>query len=102
MGVPDGAPAQMVSPSISARTQAADGIYFPDVLRRVVAVVLAWQSSLHPGLCVQGGWTTAGGGIGFVNANCPLSPTPACPSGIGFGRASAQRKAGRGRPAVET
>ena len=93
-----------VSPFLSRRSaQAADGIYFPDVRPRV-----CWRrASLGDRVCSQGhpcraGWTTAGGGIGFVYANCSISSAPACPSGIGSGRAKAQRRAGRGRPAVET
>jgi hypothetical protein len=86
-----------------ARRKRPTAFYFPDVRPRVCCR----RASLGDRVCSQGhpcraGWTTAGGGIGFVNANCSISPAPACPSGIGSGRAQGQRKAGRGRPAVET
>jgi hypothetical protein len=92
------------SPFLFRRSaQAADGICFSDVRPRVCCR----RASLGDRVCSQGhpcreGWTTAWGEIGFVNANCSISPAPACPSGIGSGRAQGRRKAGRGRPAVET
>jgi hypothetical protein len=86
-----------------ARRKRPTAFYFPDVRPRVCCR----RASLGDRVCSQGhpcraGWTTAGGGIGFVYANCSISPAPACSSGIGSGRAQGQRKAGRGRPAVET
>ena len=71
--------------------------------RAFVAVVLAWGASLQPERSVScGGGVTAGGEIGFVYANCSISPARVCPSGLGSGRARRHRRAGRGRPAVET
>jgi hypothetical protein len=86
-----------------ARRKRPTAFYFPDVR----PCVCCRRASLGDRVCSQGhpcraGWTTAGGGIGFVYANCSIAPVPACPSGIGSGRAQGQRKAGRDRPAVET
>jgi hypothetical protein len=76
---------------------------FPDVRPRVCCRRASLGNRVgsqgHP---CRAGWTTAGGEIGFVNANCSISSAPACPSGIGSGRAQGRRKAGRGRPTVET
>jgi len=92
------------SPFLFRRSaQAADGICFSDVRPRVCCrrASLGSESAARE-IRVVRGRVAAGDEIGFVYANCSISPARACPSGLGSGRARRQRRAGRGRPAVET